>query len=755
VSVTLSASPNDPSWVAGRYRVLARIGAGGMGAVFRARDEVLGEDVALKILHASGRRDVERFVREVALARRVTHKNVARTFDLGFDGSSIFLTMELVEGMTLRERMSHGPLAPAEVAGILAHVAVGLASAHEAGVVHRDLKPGNVLLASDGRVVIIDFGIAGVAALPDEREEIVGTLVFMAPEQLRGEPPTPASDVYALGLMAFLMLVGHQAFDGPSAELRARARLVGSAVSLRGAPGVPPHLVSLVDRALALQPGARPTAIEIADEIAPFATHVRSGPRPSSRPAAPGVRVEPTPRTIRVLPFASDGPTLARWDAGASLAEELTDILSRTRGIRVISSAITGARSGASDETVQLRPSGADLYVEGTMREIGERIHVSARLVDAAAGTQIWSGRFQAALGEFVELGGRLAGQVAEALRLELEVRATPERIPDEAAELYLRGRRALRTPAVISVEAMKLFDRVLALAPGFAVAEAARAVAVARAYFFADHDGGDLGDEARRSVARALEVAPRAPDTQLAAGIVSVLVGDLADGIRALERAVELAPTHALALEQLGRLEIESGRNARGAARLELTASLDPLRRSCLLPIARSHALRGRIDQCDRVIARVHEVEGTIVAAEEIALELRVAHWTSDVERARRTREHVVSGTRTHFFDLSARLVVGEDVLDEMEASLSLYFTQPLCPRLRLFLHQIGAEANAQRRPDRALAHLEAAGALPLVDIEWIELCPALDPLRATAAFARVRGVVRERVSKMWGGGS
>src|SRR4249920_3445458 len=117
--------------IAGRYRVEKRIGAGGMGAVFRARDEVIGEHVALKILHADGPADVDRFVREVALARKVTHKNVARTFDLGFDGPAVFLTMELIEGSSLRERLQRGPIALGEIAAVLVQIAAGLAAAHE------------------------------------------------------------------------------------------------------------------------------------------------------------------------------------------------------------------------------------------------------------------------------------------------------------------------------------------------------------------------------------------------------------------------------------------------------------------------------------------------------------------------------------------------------------------------------------------------------------------------------------------------
>jgi len=266
--VTTTGEPAPDQLIAGRYRVDQRIGAGGMGAVYRALDEVIGECVALKMLHASDRANTERFVREVVLARKVTHKNVARTFDLGFHGTSMFLTMELIEGMTLSQKLRAGAtLALAEAASVLTQMAAGLSAAHEANVVHRDLKPGNVLVATDGRVVIIDFGIAGSATPCAAEEEITGTLDFMAPEQLGGAPPIPATDVYSLGLIAFLMLSGRLAFAGESAEMRAIARLREPAPSLGDVKGVPIELARWVDRALASSPEARQARTELEHEV--------------------------------------------------------------------------------------------------------------------------------------------------------------------------------------------------------------------------------------------------------------------------------------------------------------------------------------------------------------------------------------------------------------------------------------------------------------------------------------------------------
>ena len=199
-----------------RFDVLELLGAGGMGAVYRVLDRELDEVVALKVILEDLARDphvVEHFRREVRLARRVTHKNVARTFELGRADDILYCTMELVEGETLTRMLQRrGRLGLEEAAAIACSLCDALGAAHEAGVVHRDVKPENVLVDADGRVVLTDFGIASV--LVDEGGAVIGTPAYMAPEQIRGEAASPSSDLYALGLVFYDITVGRRAFTG-------------------------------------------------------------------------------------------------------------------------------------------------------------------------------------------------------------------------------------------------------------------------------------------------------------------------------------------------------------------------------------------------------------------------------------------------------------------------------------------------------------------------------------------------------------
>ena len=252
--------------VAGRYRIVRLLGRGGMGEVYEAQDEALGVDVALKALtpERAARGDGDRFDREVTLARAIAHPNVCRTFDLTVDADGRrYVTMELVAGPSLADRLRDGPLPPAEVGAIVDGLIAGLGAAHAAGVIHRDLKPGNVLFAGD-RPVITDFGLARHEG--DERasaSDFAGTPAYMAPEQMVGRRVSTAVDVYALGVVAFEMLTGRLPFSASSAATRPAGALVrGPLPSVGGAAAA--RWDRLIAACTAVEPARRPTAARLA-----------------------------------------------------------------------------------------------------------------------------------------------------------------------------------------------------------------------------------------------------------------------------------------------------------------------------------------------------------------------------------------------------------------------------------------------------------------------------------------------------------
>lgn len=259
--------------LAGRYQIKGVLGVGGMGIVYHAHDEQLDMPVALKMLHAERRFDeeaVERFRQEIRLARKVTHPSVVRIHDFGRDGDLVFLTMDFVDGMTLRERLSEGPLSPAQMIAIARRLAEGLAAAHECGVIHRDLKPANVLVSDDGRAWLTDFGIARALGADTMTREgrVAGTPDYLSPEQIRGDAVDGHTDIYALGLLMHEMLTGEVPMRGDSIDETAARRASGRTVKLDKLADAPPGLRRIIARCLEPRVEDRyATARELAEDL--------------------------------------------------------------------------------------------------------------------------------------------------------------------------------------------------------------------------------------------------------------------------------------------------------------------------------------------------------------------------------------------------------------------------------------------------------------------------------------------------------
>ena len=252
-------APTGARLLATRYRLIDRIDEGGAGEVWRARDEKLDRDVAIKLLGADADDAFRaRFADEARRAAAVVHPNVVMVFDEGTDGADAFMVMELVPGKTLREIVAErGPLPPHEVSRIIRQVAGALDAAHAAGVVHCDVKPANVIVDPQGVAKLTDFGIARAARDRDE-QELLGTARYIAPERVEGGPVTARTDVYGLGLVAYELLTGRPAFDGATSEELVRERLVGPPPSLRRSRvGIDDRLDTIVGRALATDPDRR------------------------------------------------------------------------------------------------------------------------------------------------------------------------------------------------------------------------------------------------------------------------------------------------------------------------------------------------------------------------------------------------------------------------------------------------------------------------------------------------------------------
>jgi TolB-like protein/tRNA A-37 threonylcarbamoyl transferase component Bud32 len=739
-----TSPPAMPSVLADRYEVVALLGAGGMGRVYRVHDRALDEVVALKVLRrelVDAPEMIERFRREVKLARRVTSPHVVRTFDLGQHAGEHFLTMEYVEGRSLAQLLEDGPLAIDEALRISRAIAAGMAAAHAAGVLHRDLQPDNVLVAKPDRIAITDFGIARASAGPTETvDRFVGTPAYMAPEQVDGAAPIgPHTDVYAMGAMMYEMLVGKRAFTGADAMQCAVARLTQPPPDPRVHRPMPDALATLVLRCM-----ARDHAQRFADGDALGIALATMQAQPTATLPSGIVPIVPTKssRAVAVLPLRST-PELA--DIADGLAEEIVDALTLTRALRVRPlSSVRGAYRPELDPRDIGRALGVDVIVDGSLRKIGDRVRVAARAIGVEDGFQLSADRIDVRDDELLSAGDAIARAVARALTVELDMPARGASNPASTA-LFLEGKSKVRASWMLGPmgPAIELFERALAIAPDDPGTLAALAIARARDAFFGA--SAEL-PRARALAERIVILTPADGEAWLALGLANLYGGEQAAAARALYRAVARAPGLATAQAALGAVLLEAGALDDGLAHLEGAVALDPTSLA-LWDLARGLVYAGRTTEA---YERLHAYTG-----ERAYAEVTIGRF------------HMWRGERYEARPL--RLDFGRyrpDLRRYAELSFELYRLGSLPPadfeelmgtvevdnrRLKASRAQFAVEFLVKVGDlDRAFAMFATGVASGLQDQLWCERCPILDGMRADVRWAPLAAIVAARANEV-----
>ncbi|MPY87020.1 MAG: protein kinase [Luteitalea sp.] len=497
----------------GRYAIERKLGQGGMGVVYAARDERLERSVALKTLSSLASDDTarKRFWREARVAASISHPNVCQLYEIGEDEGELFIAMELLEGEALSERLRRGPLSVAEAVPIGLEVLAALSALHGRGIVHRDLKPSNVFLTPHG-VKLLDFGLARTgqlepAALSSVTEltqagVVVGTPRYMAPEQVTGEVLDSRSDLFAVGAMLFEMLAGRPAFMGRNAVEILHATLYEQPPALTGSQAVA-AADRVIRRALAKRPSERPeSALIMAEELRAV--------RGASGDDSPAL-ARPLTRLV-VLPFRVLRPDAETDFLAFSLPDAIATSLSGIASLVVRSSA-TAARFGGGESTdlkTLAAEAAVDLVVMGTLLRSGDQLRAAAQLVEAPGGTLLTSHTVQSSLGDLFRLQDDLATRIVEALSLPLAGREAPTRdVPRSARayEFYLRANELARDYDQLRL-ARDLYLRSLDEDPTFAPAWAqlARCHRVIGKYF---EDPAGNYNRAEEALRRALALSP------------------------------------------------------------------------------------------------------------------------------------------------------------------------------------------------------------------------------------------------------
>jgi serine/threonine-protein kinase len=754
-------APVSATVLAGRYEILGLVGSGGMGRVYRVKDRELDEVVALKVLHrdfVAAEGMVERFRQEVKLARKVTHRNVARTYDIGEHDGDKFLTMELVAGEPLSARLERGLLSLSEVVAMAREILAGMSAAHAAGVVHRDLKPDNVLLEHGGRVVVTDFGIARAdvpGAVGRTQGGLVGTPAYMAPEQVDGSVAVDArADVYAFGAMLFEMLTGRRAWPGDSAFRVAAARLTESPPDPRALrPALSPKLAAIVSKCLARDRGQRyGSCAEIDRDLGAASTAEVLDATGATVAASPAVRAsavhdDSRERTVAVVPFRNLGGAEDAYFA-LGITEDLVDALSTVRGLRVRGRGY--AETSDRDVVETGRRLAVDVVVDGSIRRAGDLLRVSARLVGVADGFQIWSSRFERPAAAAFALNDEVASAIATGLSAERSDAPRPQPTNPQAIELYFRARQVLVSfwETARENEASALFRQALACAPddptilaGFVHAQLGRHV-------LAPMDP----IEASALVRRALVAGPRLPDPWVALAAVRFnQLDDPAAAARALRRALELAPSNADAHDRAGRLLLEVNAWDEGLSHLDRALWLDPSQSWARVDRMRAAALSGDWPRAQEIF---DSGAGPQWETHRAFHQARLWSWPGAPEapipeQPETIRPEAHSMLRAYRRAREWRRTGEVPARGDFEAwMLGAAATAPSVRARRFINQQLAEQAAMGGNLAACLEFLSAAVSAGLLDLAWINRLRLLDPLRGDPAFEALRRTVEERAA-------
>jgi eukaryotic-like serine/threonine-protein kinase len=615
-------TPDDSNTWVGRvidqYEVLTVIGAGGMGVVYRARDSRLGRDVALKVLPEQFSKDRERVFRserEARLLASLNHPNIAAIYDMKEAEGNRCLILEYVAGETLAELLKSGPVPMARALDISRQIAEALGAAHQAGIIHRDIKPANIKVTPEGRVKVLDFGLAkslstelaGLDPSDDPTlvtqtlpEVILGTPSYMSPEQLRGGTLDRRTDIWAFGCVLYELLTGRRTFFGGSLP-EIIAGVLKSEPDWSGLPKDTPSpirefLKSCLEKDLTQRLGTL-------DDAGIRLSHGTTAPELRVQSRMP---VESVVHSLAILPFANTGGNAEMEYLSDGLTESIISSLSQLPELRVMARSSVFRYKGRTDEPRQIgRELGVKAVLTGRVLQRHENLLISAELVDVENGWQLWGEQYRRKSADIFAIEEDIAGEISEKLRLKL----TPEkksrlrkRYTENAAayHLYLKGRFywAKRTAEGLH-RAIQYFREAIEDDPTYALAYAGLAEGYVPLGFYCHVAPTDAMPKARSAAQKALEIDPELAEARaVLAAIKCFFDWDLDAGEADARLAIEQDPKYPRSYQVLSECLVAKRRFSEAIREVERALELDPLSLHMNAAVTMTHYFAGQHEE-------------------------------------------------------------------------------------------------------------------------------------------------------------
>jgi TolB-like protein/tRNA A-37 threonylcarbamoyl transferase component Bud32/cytochrome c-type biogenesis protein CcmH/NrfG len=728
----------------GPYLVRALVGSGAMGEVYRASDPRLKRDVAIKVMSSPqiDREALDRFAAETHAVAALSHPNIITIHDVGEVDGLPYAVMELLEGQTLRERIATGPLTPAETLAIATQVTSALAAAHAAQIVHRDLKPANVFVLRSGSIKILDFGVAKVLSQPDLATMmatmpglVIGTVGYMAPEQVRGQELDARADVFAFGALLYEMATGVRAFHGQTAIEVLAATIDSRRPGFEKAPHVPEPVRRVIRRCLEVDPARRfGSGAELLASVERLTESMHADRQPDSSSSA---------SSIAVLPFTDMSKERDQEYLCEGMAEEIITGLSGIRGLKVASrTAAFRFRDRAVDLPGVAEALNVACVLEGSVRTSSNRLRVTARLTAMPDSYLRWSKTFDCELTDIFAVEDEIARAVVAELRLTLGGTPGAPLIPaatgvTEAYTAYLKGRYHWNRRTGESLQsAIECFTEAIAADSRYAKAYAGLADAYATLAVYGLRRPHDVMPTAKTMALQALGIEPDLAEAYASLALVdSVYDWSWSQAQGHFARAISLAPDYATAFQWYAvNCLVPCGRFEEARSAIDRAVAIDPVS----LPITISAGLvsyfSGQFEDAAVVFRRALALDPTFGPAHFFLGQALSESGASAPALYHAERAAALSGQSPETLaGLGyAAAVAGDDsrarsVLDELTAlSKTRYVSPSVIAQVQAGLGQ----------PTEALESLRTAQEMRASDLAWVAVRPTFRTLRSDARF-------------------